>query len=489
MPNHSHFSPSPIDSPHIETLRDEWLARGLHARPADRSAAESALAELYRRIRRPEPEFHWAPSPPAALEHIAAHGLSAPLTRDLLDRPAGRIATMLAASRHRMDAACGAGPDGEGLTDPWSALLGAHDALRQGVSPGAVLRTQIRDSLRTSLIDGVAGPLRELCPALRNLVTAYGQQEADRVGFHAIARDLGVAEYRDDDTELLEIQSTLVAATGWWWAFDDVCVFAERPSTLRTEPFPAAARGERRLHHPTGRAVEFPDLRGVFALHGTRVPEWVVTAPSVDRISAEPHPAIRSRAIDRIGWDAYLDAAGVRLIDKAENPALPGGVLALYTAPRGSRGRGRILVTDNGSPDGGLRWCLRVPDLASAVEAAAWTYGLTDSAYRAAGAAGIQGDLVVVPQRLRPDVAVPAKARPVPVGRAGLALPGSFGGPAHRLIAFDEHARWTDDVHGPVALGILETHAVTHLVHPGHPPLRIPAGRHVVGRRRERTGR
>ncbi|MDX5451801.1 MAG: hypothetical protein LPK27_03450, partial [Rhodococcus sp. (in: high G+C Gram-positive bacteria)] len=51
--------------------RDHWLAQGLCTRPSDQPAAESAVAELYRRAGFDEPEFVWVPSPPAALQSIA----------------------------------------------------------------------------------------------------------------------------------------------------------------------------------------------------------------------------------------------------------------------------------------------------------------------------------------------------------------------------------------------------------------------------------
>ncbi|HKD99349.1 MAG TPA: hypothetical protein VKB69_17365, partial [Micromonosporaceae bacterium] len=48
-------------------IRDEWLAAGLSTAPADRPAAERAIARLYGRHGRPRPRFEWVDSPAKAL--------------------------------------------------------------------------------------------------------------------------------------------------------------------------------------------------------------------------------------------------------------------------------------------------------------------------------------------------------------------------------------------------------------------------------------
>lgn len=61
----------------IADIHAAWLAHALTTRPSDRSSAETAVAQLYRLADRPEPEFVWLPSPPAAADLIIAEGLAA----------------------------------------------------------------------------------------------------------------------------------------------------------------------------------------------------------------------------------------------------------------------------------------------------------------------------------------------------------------------------------------------------------------------------
>ncbi len=69
-------------------------------------------------------------------------------------------------------------------------------------------------------------------------VSWYGQQEAHRVGYYDAIRRCGLVGFGGRENDLLDVQAALVGATGWWWAFERVCVMAERPSELHTEPNP-----------------------------------------------------------------------------------------------------------------------------------------------------------------------------------------------------------------------------------------------------------
>ena len=92
--------------PDLSTYRDAWLACGTLAHPSDRAAAESAVAELYRRAGCREPEFVWTTSPPAAQELMSTMGRAdvVSISTDSLDGAPARIAHMLSASRTRMNA-------------------------------------------------------------------------------------------------------------------------------------------------------------------------------------------------------------------------------------------------------------------------------------------------------------------------------------------------------------------------------------------------
>lgn len=110
---------------------------------------------------------------------------------------------------------------------------------------------------------------------------------------------------------------------------------AERPTTLHSEPIPGRVHNEHRLHHSESPALEFQDGDAVFVLHGTIVPDWVVRDPTAERIARERNVEIRRCAIERIGWDTYIDAADLALVDQADDPAMS-------VAPAALRDPGRL---------------------------------------------------------------------------------------------------------------------------------------------------
>lgn len=383
-PLHGHF---PLPEELLDAacaLRERWLRRGLCTDPSDRSTAQAAVAELYRLIGEPEPEFLWVPSPPAAVTATAEHGLRCEVWQpgaDLSHLPmAGRLATLFSAARHRMDRRI----EGSG-----SSYVRKVVYPRPVRTVGAQLRRIVYDPLRATLVDGVVVTTRTLMPGIATAsmgIPWYGQQEAYRFGFYDILREIAATRYRAEENHLLDVLTTLADTTGWWWSYDRVCVMVERPRLLHTEPTPQGAFGERRLHHDESPALEFADGAAVHVLHGAIVPGWVVTDPTPERIGREPNVEVRRCAIERLGWDVYLDRAGLCLLGEAEDPGNPGQPLRCYRAPDGwGFAHGNLLVAVNGSVerDGTRRrYVLAVPrDMTDPVRAAAWTYGLEAADY------------------------------------------------------------------------------------------------------------
>ncbi|MBF6327009.1 DUF6745 domain-containing protein [Nocardia transvalensis] len=173
--------------------------------------------------------------------------------------------------------------------------------------------------------------------------------------------------------------ATVTRTCGPWWPGERICVISERPQIVRTEP--AGDLGEVRLHCADGPAVRYADGWELHFWHGTRVPRWVIEAPTAAAIDAEPNIEVRRCAIERLGWPAYLEQAGMRLVATAPDPANRGFELMLYDLPRNQR----VLVVTNGSleRDGTRRrYGLGVPGhFTEPVAAAAWTYGLTAAQY------------------------------------------------------------------------------------------------------------
>jgi hypothetical protein len=369
-------------------IRDGWLGHGLSSERADRPTAEAAVGELYRLLGVPRPRFEWVDSPGAAPPGVAPPRL----TFDAFGRDGdlpfpARLATLQSALRGSLDSRVG-----QPFRASWwgpRARTTVDDLLSGSRTLGDVLETSIRDPLRETLRDAVAVPLRDALTASSgaNLqFTWYGQHDAYWIAHYDVHRRLGRVRYDADDDRHLDLWAAVARACGWWWPTRTVCVLSERPAEVHTEPVPGASRGERRLHSEAGQAVRYDDGWGVFAWHGTRVPAWVVTGPTVERIAGETNIEVRRCAIEHIGWDVYIDSAGLRLVDAASDPGNPGCELRLYELPPTPwRQPQRVLLAVNGSVerDGRRRrYGLAVPrSIDDPVAAAAWSYGLSAAQY------------------------------------------------------------------------------------------------------------
>jgi hypothetical protein len=386
-------------------LRDEWLGVGLSAQPADRPAAEAAVTALYALAGAPKPSFEWAPSPAAAVQIVRPDRQRFPLIRlraadfDLPNSPvATRLASLQFSLRHRLDSR-----DRRNLNTSWlsagvaaAQMYAPEDALLAGIGLDDVLEAAVYRSLRGTLRDALCGPLRtalaEDAGDEANIgggatgFAWYGQQDAYWVAQYDVRQRTGASVYQPSDQTELDLWSALARSTGWWWPGESLCVMAERPLAVHTEPQAASSHGELRLHCDDGPAVAFADRHAMHVLHGTRVPEWVLTRPSVDLIRREPNVEVRRSAIERIGWESYIRQAALALVAECPDPGNPGASLCLYHDATSDRGYGeRVLLVVNGTPEpDGLRrrYGINVPAIFdNPVDAAAWTYGLTGRQY------------------------------------------------------------------------------------------------------------
>ncbi|HEX2316930.1 MAG TPA: hypothetical protein VHJ17_24500 [Thermomonospora sp.] len=383
---------------HAIDLRNAWLGHALSTLPADRPAAEAAISDLYRLIGKPPPRFVWVESPAAALAAARPRGAPRLNHRTLpalaADWPvASQLATLISTFRSRLDrriqrrlsAARLVGEDPRTLVHSQPP----QEALRLGVRLEHVVDATVWESLEVSVHDAVAAPLRterQRPSDDQTPLTWYGQHDAHWIARYEAWLRLGLVRASPQERHQLGVWSALARSCGWWSPSDDTCVVSERPVAVHTEPTPGGVHGQRRLHREDGMAVRYADGWGLYVLHGTVVPVWVVTEPTPERITAERNIEIRRAAIERIGWDAYITQAGLDLVAVAPDPGNPGCDLHLYDLPEEARGpRARILLAVNGSVerDGHRRrYGLTVPaDLDDPVAAAGWSYGLSGDLY------------------------------------------------------------------------------------------------------------
>lgn len=349
-------------------IRNSWLGHALSTEPADRPAAEAAITRLYELAGASPPSFEWVPSPAAA---VAVTPPAQALSLGGDPPVEARLATRVASLRERLDLLIGAWRDRYRLPDrppPDPTAVSLRALLNSGLGP----------ALRRSVRDSVAGAMRGALTTRAGLRWG-GQHEAHWVALYDLHRLAGGVRFDPDDALELDLWATLARSCGWWWPRDGVCVVAERPLVLRTErvedPY-----GLVRLHHGTGPAVAFPDGWTVHAWHGTRVPSWVIDAPTAERIMAERNVEVRRCALEHLGWPAFVAGAGLALLGSAVDPGNPGCELRLYD---GSATRLLLVVNGSVERDGTRRhYGLRVPaEIDHPLDAAGWTYGLSGAQY------------------------------------------------------------------------------------------------------------
>ena len=123
----------------------------------------------------------------------------------------------------------------------------------------------------------------------------FGQFDSYWLSWYDFMGELGV------DVSKLKPTFDLAHSAGWTILFWDWAFVSERPSCI--------ARDEQnRLHCENGPAVGYNGFN-VYAIHGVRVPEKVITAPktlTVSEIDSERNAEVRRIMIERFGQDHYL---------------------------------------------------------------------------------------------------------------------------------------------------------------------------------------
>ncbi|MFB4302597.1 DUF6745 domain-containing protein [Actinomadura sp. NTSP31] len=339
-------------------VREEWLGRALSVRPADRPAAEAAVSGLYRLAGFDPPRFHWVPSPLAAFETVPPGMRQRAGGAGVFDGPAVRaLGASLARLRLDLD---------EEIRRHCSGLAG-------------LFRQQVQFSLATSVRGTLGLAARSAHDPERAAGTWYDRLCVSRIAYFDVARRVAGVPFAPEHVRHLDLWGAALSSAGWWWPHEDVCTVSERPVAVRTEV--CGDDGEVRPHAPDGPAIRYRDGWDVHAWHGRPVPSWVIDDPAPDRIERETNVEVRRCAIEHLGWPAYIEGAGLRLVSAAPDPGNPGSELRLYDL----RPETRVLLAVNGSVerDGHRRrYGLTVPGaIRDPVAAAAWTYGLSAEQY------------------------------------------------------------------------------------------------------------
>jgi hypothetical protein len=166
-----------------------------------------------------------------------------------------------------------------------------------------------------------------------------------------------------------------------------VVVLTDRPCELHRD-------AQHRLHNEHGPAISYRDGWAVHAVHGVRVPAWIIEHPeriTPELILKETNAEVRRVMLERYGWERFADHPDMRLVDEKPDPGNRPHTLRLYELPQEIRNvlgtPVRLLICHNATPerDGTRRtFGLTVAnDMTDAVEAAGRSFGLSKTEYLA----------------------------------------------------------------------------------------------------------
>jgi hypothetical protein len=136
-----------------------------------------------------------------------------------------------------------------------------------------------------------------------------------------------------------------------------------------------------RFHCNNGPALALPDGYKIYAIHGIMVPDFVVEDPgsiTFFDICHEENTELRRILIEKYGWDRYINSSGASIISQDEYGTLyryayGGDIISFVKVKNGTP-----------EPDGSFKhYCIHVPpEIKTAHEAVAWTFGLTVDEYQ-----------------------------------------------------------------------------------------------------------
>lgn len=354
----------------IEVTRDEWLARSLRPEPVAREPCEAAVATLFEAAGLASPRVVWVSTPVAGAEEVdrLVYGDCDPYVRPkagFWSGPEERVTRLRGALAEAYGANLSTVAQGK-----IERLL--HEPLHRRLEPlhrwlqQEVARRLDRPAPFSAAVQLPAWPAR-WHHALFAGGTFAGVAE---LATHDCARRLG-ADYGPLEP-VLDAFITL-AGTGYWWPYRELTVLCSRPDVLRFDELG-------RPHAVDRPAVSFADDFRLYAWHGTMVPRRVVDGHFLDaeRILAEPNSELRRMMIERYGLARFREEARADRLHRDHWGTL-------WRVP--VRGDEPVVTVEvvNSTPelDGTRRrYELRVPPgMRTALEAVAWTFGLSPRDY------------------------------------------------------------------------------------------------------------
>ena len=167
---------------------------------------------------------------------------------------------------------------------------------------------------------------------------------------------------------------TLVRNACLMFCYDTHVFLVRHPKHLRFDD-------QEQLHHEVGPAIEYVDGTGTYVWHGTMVPdEWIIQKdrPTAREAIQTGNIELRRAAFEIAGWDNIIQQLNYTIIETDPDEEI--GTLIEVNAPDIGMNRERFLRVQCGT---GRSFSLPVPpNINTALEANAWTYGIDPNMLR-----------------------------------------------------------------------------------------------------------
>ena len=375
---------------------EKWTKVATCTVPADRPRAEAAISELYKQVGLTPPrKIVWCGSP-----------LSMLLTRATVQDAADSEEELAKGVGDEIYFALGRFQSGSYL----EACLadGIWDSVRANIAdcvPGRAIADSVRDRIHDLIADGGIASIRSsvkssVRASISESIADHNEdsiQDNDGSGIigdsmcecgqHDAAM-LASYDYFSEvcgltsETQLFSGQWDLARSAGWWRPHEHICWVSERHHILQCDE-------TGRLHSLTGPACAYPDGFAIYAIHGVRVPAFVVERPreiTVETIGAQTNAEIRRVMIDRYrvgeeinGTAAFVRDAGGQRVDHDEKF----GTLWRREIPDDEPIVLLEVTNATPEPDGRFKhyWLRVPPTMTTARAAAAWTFDQSPEKY------------------------------------------------------------------------------------------------------------
>lgn len=193
----------------------------------------------------------------------------------------------------------------------------------------------------------------------------FGSMDATWLSFYDYYR-------HETNVDLTDIDYMIDIAKncGWIYCSNEDAIIQDRPIKIQFDEL-------NRLHCQTGAAIQYADGFEVYSWHGVTVPaKWIHGKLTAKQALKVPNMEQRRAACEILGWAKVLKQLNSVEVDRDEDPMI--GTLLEVDIP--DVGKERFLKVLCGT---GREFCIPVPpDMRTALEANAWTYGINPDKLR-----------------------------------------------------------------------------------------------------------